>query len=706
MTTEYTFQAEISQLLNIIINSLYSNKEIAIRELLSNSSDALNKINYQALTNDTLLKDEAELFIRFVPNKEQNTLTVWDSGIGMTRDELVSNLGTIAKSGTKSFVQSLVDSKTSANNMIGQFGVGFYSSFLLANSVEVLSRPSGQDTVLKWTSDAGSKFSVEEVVDDELKRGTKVVMHLKEDCSDYTDVGKLTDIVKKYSQFSQFPMYVWTSKTKEEDDTDEVEDGSEVEDTGVTVEDVDETKDKKKKTKNVEYSEFDKIDNKKPLWLEDKDKLDHENYVDFYKSTTGDWEEFSAKTHFKAEGQYDFSMLLFVSKKAPFDMFSREKTNSNVSLYVRRVFITSDCKEIVPEWLSFVKGVVDSNDLPLNVSREILQESKTLRVMKKQFTKKCIAMFEELQENNDKYKEFYGEYHKNLKLGAHEDSQNRVKLLKLLRFASVNHPDGDLTLDKYVENMKTGQSDIYYITGTNKVEIEHSPFLEGLNKKGYDTLLMSDPIDEYLMGAVKEFSDKKFRDVTKEGLKFDDKPEDVSDYTKLHEYVKNHLGDKVSKVVNSDVLHSSPCALASSQHGMSANMQNIMKAQTMGNKMAQFMMGKKVFELNVNHKLVKFLDEKVKSGNTDNHTGNIVDMLYETALLTSGYGVENPHDYATKVYNMLCASAELEDGEEDDENDDDVPQFNSTDTIDVAEVGEAHKVEEVENVDDNMETVD
>ena len=693
MTTEYTFQAEISQLLNIIINSLYSNKEVAIRELLSNSSDALNKIKYQALTDDTLLKDEGELFIRFVPDKEQNTLTVWDSGIGMTRDELVSNLGTIAKSGTKAFVQSLVDSKTSANNMIGQFGVGFYSSFLLANSVEVLSRPSGQDTVLKWTSDAGSKFSVEEVVDDELKRGTKVVMHLKEDCSDYTDVGKLTDIVKKYSQFSQFPMYVWTSKTKEEEDNDNDND-DENENNDVQVEDVDETKDKKKKTRTVEYSEFDRIDNKKPLWLEDKDKLSHENYVDFYKASTGDWDDFSAKTHFKAEGQYDFSMLLFVSKRAPFDMFSREKTGSNISLYVRRVFITNDCKEIVPEWLSFVKGVVDSNDLPLNVSREILQESKTLRVMKKQFTKKCITMFEELQENNDKYKEFYGEYHKNLKLGAHEDSQNRGKLLKLLRFASVNHPDGDLTLDKYVENMKPDQNDIYYITGTNRGEIEHSPFLEGLNEKGYDTLLMFDPIDEYLMGVVKEFGDKKFRDVTKEGLKFGDKKEDVADYTKLHEYIKNHLGNKVGKVVNSDVLHSSPCALASSQHGMSANMQNIMKAQTMGNKMAQFMMGNKVFELNINHKLVKFLDEKVKSGNTYTHTGNIVDMLYETALLTSGYGVENPHDYATKVYNMLCVSAEL------DDVDDDMPHLNSTDSVGGADA------ENVENVDDGMETVD
>lgn len=703
MTTEYTFQAEISQLLNIIINSLYSNKEITVRELLSNSSDSLNKLKYQLLTNDSLLKDEEELFIRFIPNKENNTLTVWDSGVGMTRDELVNNLGTIAKSGTKAFVQSLVDSKSDTSNMIGQFGVGFYSSFLLAGRVEVLSRPSGQDTVLKWTSDAGSKFSVEEVTDTELKRGTKVVLHLKKDCDDFMNDTKLNDIIKKYSQFSQFPMYVWTKKTREEEEEDEDESKDENDENNVTVEEVDDVKDdteKKKKTKHVEYNEFVKIDNKKPLWLEDKENISNEDYLEFYKSLTGDWDEFCTKTHFKAEGTYDFSMLLFVAKRAPFDMFSREKTNSNVSLYVRRVFITNDCREIVPEWLTFVKGVVDSNDLPLNVSRELLQESKALRAMKKQFTKKCIAMFEDLQENNDKYKEFYGEYHKNLKLGAHEDSQNRQKLLKLLRFVSVNHPDGDLTLEKYVAEMKEGQNEIYYITGTEKNEIAHSPFLEGLNKKGYDTLLMFDPIDEYLMGTVKEFENKKFRDVTKEGLKFNDTVDDT-DYTKLHTYVKNHLGEKIGKVVNSDLLHSSPCALTSSQYGMSANMQNIMKAQTMGNKMAQYMMGNKVLELNVGHKLIKHLDKQVKSGSTDEHTGNIVDMLYDTALLTSGYGLESSHDYARKVHNMLCAGLDLPD------EDDDVPQVNNVhDTDDCANVNDTTDCANVDDTADDMETVD
>jgi len=724
MSEQHSFQAEISELLNLIINSLYSKKDISVRELISNSSDSLNKLRYASLTDNQVLKSESELFIKLIPNKDDNTLTVWDSGEGMTKESLVENLGTIAKSGTKEFVKAALDSKDKDNNMIGQFGVGFYSSFLIADIVDVYSKHCESDKVYKWSSDAKSTFTIDEVDDMDLPRGTKIVLHLKDDCTEFLEDSKLRDLVLRHSQFTEFPIFVQMTKTREEEveqevvqeNTDvaakaETKDEVEADVKDIKVEDVedvdsdDEENKPETETRTVEYTEFDRINNQKPLWLRTPDNVTEDEHKAFYKSMTSDWDDYLTLTHFAMEGAYRFKMLMYVPKSSPHDALDRNKDSIDFKLYVKRVFITDKCKEVVPEWLSFIKGVVDSDDLPLNVSREILQDSQILRTMKKQFTKKAISMFEDLQSNEDQYTKFYAQYSKNIKLGIHEDSVNREKLVNLLRFTSINHPNGDLSPDTYVNEMKDNQNELYFITGTELKEIENSPFLEGLKKQGYDVLLLFDPIDEYMMQQVTEFKEKKFRNVTKEGLKLNEDQEDTENYTELHKYVKECLEGKVEKVSTSTTLYESPCALSSSQYGWSANMQNLMKAQTMGNnQMASLMADKKVLELNVNHKLIKHLTEKVKSQSTDKATKSLVEMLYETSLLTSGFGLESSHEYAKKVHNMLCLGFSID--QDEDEDEDDNENVSMTATVDKDLLSEDELSEEDDVSDDEVTSND
>ena len=735
-TETFAFSADINQLLSLIINTFYSNKDIFLRELVSNSSDALDKIRYQSLTDASVLDACADLHIKIIPDRTNGTLTIEDSGIGMTKADLVNNLGTIAKSGTKAFMEAL---QAGADiSMIGQFGVGFYSAYLVADAVRVYSKHN-DDVMHVWESRAGGSFTVAACDDDSVKpleRGTRMVLTLKEDMLAYLEEQKLKDLVKRHSEFLDFPIQLWTEKKEDREVTDDESSADEAEEEGKNSENdeddeadendveeksddldddvptVEDATDKPKKTKTIQETTYDweHLNEQKPLWMRNTTDVSHDEYSAFYKTLSNDWEAHSAVKHFAVEGQLEFRAMLFTPNRAPFDMFAggngSKKKKNNVKLYVRRVFITDECEELLPEYLSFVKGIVDSEDLPLNISRETLQQNRILRVIKKNIIKKCMEMFEELAEDEEKYKTFYEAFGKNLKLGVHEDSTHRGKLAKLLRYNTSKTETGTLSsLDEYVGRMQENQKGIYYVTGESLEKLQASPFIERLKAKNLEVVFMNEPIDEYVVQQLKDYEGHSLICATKEGLTFDDDEEEKEAFEaskkaceKLCSVVKEVLADKVSKVVVSNRITDSPCVLVTGEYGWSANMERIMKAQALQDSaMGGHMHGSKTMELNPNHRIVKALRVKAEANETDKTVKDLVWLLYETAILTSGFSLDAPTSFSGRIHRLI----ELGLGVDDEDLEEDTEEVGEVDGEEVGEVDD-----EADDDESTMEEVD
>ncbi|XP_064946668.1 endoplasmin homolog isoform X1 [Musa acuminata AAA Group] len=693
---KFEFQAEVSRLMDIIINSLYSNKDIFLRELISNASDALDKIRFLALTDKDVLGegDNTKLDILIKLDKEKKILSIRDRGIGMTKEDLIKNLGTIAKSGTSAFVEKM---QTGGDlNLIGQFGVGFYSVYLVADYVEVISKHN-DDKQYVWESKADGSFAIsEDTWNEPLGRGTEIRLHLRDEAKEYLEQDKLKELVKKYSEFINFPIYLWASKEVDVEVPSDEEESTEEEETSETTSEDEETEEdaseKKPKTKTVKETTYDweVLNDVKAIWLRNPKEVTDEEYSKFYHSLAKDFsdEKPLAWSHFTAEGDVEFKALLFVPPKAPHDLYeSYYNTNkSNLKLYVRRVFISDEFDELLPKYLSFLKGLVDSDTLPLNVSREMLQQHNSLKTIKKKLIRKALDMIrriadedpdefhnkdktvseKESEENEKKgqYTKFWNEFGKSIKLGIIEDAHNRNRLAKLLRFESTKSEGKLASLDEYISRMKPGQKDIFYITGTSKEQLEKSPFLERLTKKNYEVIFFTDPVDEYLMQYLMDYEDKKFQNVSKEGLKLgkDSKLKDLKDsFKELTNWWKDALSsENVDSVKISNRLDNTPCVVVTSKYGWSANMEKIMQSQTLSDASKQaYMRGKRVLEINPRHPVIKELRDRVAQDSKDESLKHTARLIYQTALMESGFILNDPKEFASSIYKSVQKSLDI-----------------------------------------------
>jgi len=716
-TQQFEFQAEVGRLMDIIINSLYTNKEVFLRELISNASDALDKIRFLAVSDPSVLKDLNELAIRIEFDPEAHTVSIYDSGIGMTKQDLINNLGTIAKSGTTNFVEALT--KENSLNLIGQFGVGFYATFLAGNKVTVISKNNDDDQYV-WESSAASVFTVtKDPRGNTIQRGTKIVIDLKQDSFEFADQDKLKSLIRKYSEFINFPIYLKTEKevsreVPDEEAAAEQEEAAEKKSDDLEIKDADENAEQKPKMKTIKEKVWDweLINDNKAIWLRNKEDIEEEDYFKFYKSIAKDYDDPLTYIHFQAEGEVEFKSILFIPKKAPFDMFENYyQKPSGLKLYVRRVLISEKFEDLMPRYLNFIKGVIDSDDLPINVSRETLQQLRMVKVMGKKIVRKALEMIKKLAEAKDedeeeedseeyeseseeseqtdnkkeeesssdneedaeakekkqkekaeKYNTFWKEFGKNLKLGIIEDASNRNRLAELTRWYSSKNVNELTSFDDYIERMKEGQESIYFIGGENRELLMKSPTIQGLVKRGYEVLLLDDPVDEFCMQHLNEYEKKKLVNVGKGDFKMpiDDETEKKKIkklkkiYEPLTDWWKKNLSDQLENVIVSDKLDQEPVLVVASSYGYSANMERIQKAQAYGANAPQSN-SKKILEINPSHPVIKELLERVKDprDEPDNETTELATLLYEAAMLNSGFALGDAHAFTTRFFKVF-----------------------------------------------------
>jgi len=697
----FKFQAEVDRLMDIIINSLYKHKDVFLRELISNASDALDKLRFLALSQPEILDANKELDIRISFNKDLKTLTIRDSGVGMTRQDLINNLGTVAKSGTSNFIEKL--SEGADVSLIGQFGVGFYSVYLISDKVRVASKNAADNQYI-WESTADSSFTVSpDPRGDTLGRGTEITMFLKEDAAEFLEQTKLEELVKRYSEFINFPIYLHKKSTvtveKEADAEAEEEEGDEEESDDIEVdeEDLKESEKPAATTEKVDKWDWERLNNNVAIWSRDKEDITNDEYQSFFKAITKDPTEAQTWIHFKAEGEVDFKSILFVPKDALnlYDDYSNRK--AGIRLYVRKVLIQEDFEDLLPRYLNFIKGVVDSDDLPLNVSRETLQQHKVLRVMAKKLVRKILEMLRKMAtgksddsedseegsestpdsskstDSNEKhpYIQFWEQFGKSIRMGVIEDPSNRSKLAKLLRFKSSKSGDNYVSLEDYIANKKDWQQDIYFVAGESLDAVKKSPFMEVATKKDIEVLYLVDPMDEYCFQHLADFDGHKLQSLTKEGLKFGDENEDLvkkrtkaykETFKPLTKFLKEALGGKVSKVAVSQRVEKTPSVIVTSQYGHTANMERIMRAQTFSSaESLKQMASQKTLELNPRHPIIITLNKLAQENPDDQNTKDMAQLVYETALLSSGFTNDDTEGFAERMYRVLASNMDLKD---------------------------------------------
>lgn len=624
----HEFQTEVQQLLQLMIHSLYSNKEIFLRELISNASDACDKLRFEAVSNGDLLTGDADLRVDIDCDESARTVTIRDNGVGMSRDEVIANIGTIAKSGTKQFLDSMTGDEKSDSQLIGQFGVGFYSAFVVADRVTLTTRRAGEaeDSAVRWESDGSGTFTLEDV--SSAPRGTEVILHLREDESEFASQYRLRNIIKKYSDHITFPVRMLEQQFAEPEEGEEKKD-----------------------------PEWEVVNSASALWARSKNEIEAEEYKEFYKSVCHDFEDPLVWSHNRVEGKYEYTSLLYLPKRAPFDLYERDQSNG-LRLYVQRVFIMDDSDKLMPRYLRFVRGVVDSADLPLNVSREILQSNKVLDAIRNGSVKKVLGLLQNMaDEEPEKYAEFWGQFGQVLKEGPGEDMPNREQVCKLLRFAST-HSDTDeqaVSLDDYVSRMQEGQDKIYFITADSFAAAKGSPHIELLRKKGIEVLLMFDRVDEWSMSHLQEFDGKSFVSAAKGDLGLVDSEEDkkaleesAKESEGLVERIKTVLDSRVSEVKVSNRLTSSPACLVLGAQDMALHMQQLLKQA--GHELPD---SKPVLEINPEHAMLQRMDQEVD----EDRFGDWVSLLYDQAMLAEGGTLEDGAGFVRRLNDMLLSTS-------------------------------------------------
>ncbi len=624
----YQFEAQVDQVLSLVINSLYSNKEIFLRELVSNASDALDRLKFRSLTDHDLLAD-TPLEIRISADETDGTITIADTGVGMSEEDLRTNLGTIAHSGTQAFVKAMEEAKGDEDlSLIGQFGVGFYSSYLVADQVEVISRAAGSNEAWRWASNGQSEFTIEE--SERATHGTSIVLHIREEQKELLSTWKLRELIGRYSDFVSHPVLLEEMQYPTGEDE-----------------------------KEEPKKEFVQVNSGKALWQRSKNDVKPEEYNDFYKHLCHDWEDPLAYRHFKVEGTQLFTGLLFVPTRAPFDLFSAQHRRG-VRLYVKRVFIMDDCEELIPQWLRFMKGIVDSDDLPLNVSRELLQDSRLVQSISKQIVKKSLDCLEELSKDSEKYTKFWETFGSVLKEGIHFSSDHQNRLAKLARFKSSNCGDEWTTLDAYIERMPEEQTEIYYVIAESVASAAASPHLESLRAKGFEILYMTDTIDEWATQRLQEYEGKKLISAMKASFSLDEsdeekatKAEKETELKSLVEMAQEVLGDRVKEVRLSSRLTQSPACLVVPEGGVHAHLERLLRDNDM-TKEAQH----RIFELNPDHALIQGLKKLNESEEKRDKVSHWIHTLYDQAVLTEGGSVEDPAKLAQTLASLMVSAVE------------------------------------------------